>query len=295
LNKDFLKKLLNTFGKILGIVALIFVLYTLSQEYTLETFVAKLSSVASLLPVLFLLNILSILLGIYAWDFMLRNYSSDKFSFILSYYYFGKTEIAKYLPGNIFHIIGRQALASKVGISQIQMGKISLLWSLLLLAATLFSSTIFALLSQGIASYILLLMVLGTAVSIILMIFLYKSFSLISKLKLNLLLSISLMLQGVMLASIIFYQQEHFNLTLFFQCISIYIISWLIGFITPGASGGLGVREGTFIAIINFLHLPIASEIIVFSVLLVRLINILTDALLYLSTFMLKSKIHTLS
>ena len=89
-------------------------------------------------------------------------------------------------------------------------------------------------------------------------------------------------------------QSDHFTTGLFFECVSIYIVSWLIGFITPGASGGLGIREGTFIAIAAFLHLDIAAEIIIFSVLLVRFINIIIDIAMYLSTFVLKNNINKL-
>jgi len=293
MNKTSLKKLLTFLGKFLGILGLIFIFYTLSEEYTWSSFTDKFSSVLPLLPILFLFNLYSILLGIYAWHFMLQNYASKRFGFLTSYYYFAKTEIAKYLPGNIFHFIGRQALASKVGISQIDMGKTSMLFSLLLLAATIIASTVFALFTTGIPIYLLGMMLLATVVTLFAIVFTYKSFPIEIKIKMNLLLILSVSVQGIMLASIILYQQESFSLGIFLQSTSIYIISWLIGFITPGASGGLGVREGTFVAIVHFLHLPIASEIIVFSVLLVRLVNILTDILLYLSTFMLKSKIHT--
>jgi hypothetical protein len=291
--KETIKKIVTFIGKLLGILGLLFIFYTLSKEYTWESFSDKFTSLLPLLPFLFIANILSILLGIYAWHIMLQNYASKQFSVITSYYYFSKTEIAKYLPGNIFHFIGRQALASKVGISQIQMGKISLLFSLLLLAATVLASTLFSIFTQGIPSYIIWLMVLGSIITIIAILLTYKSFPLSTKLQMNLLLILSVSLQGIMLASILLYQQNLFEVGLFLQCTSIYIISWLIGFITPGASGGLGVREGTFVVIVNFLHLPIASEMIIFSVLLVRLINILTDMLLYLSTFMLESRINT--
>jgi len=293
MHKERIKKLLTFLGKILGILGLVFIFYTLSQEYTWTSFANKFNFILPLLPLLFLLNILSIILGIYAWHDMLLHYASHHFSFITSYYYFAKTEIAKYLPGNIFHFIGRQALASKVGISQLEMGKTSLLFSLLLLASTIIASTIFALFATDIPLYILVLMIVGTVATVVAIVMSYKSFPTRTKVKMNLFLILSVSLQGIMLASIVFYQLKSFDFGLFIQCTSIYIISWLIGFVTPGASGGLGVREGTFVAIVHFLYLPISSEIIIFSVLLVRLINILTDILLYLSTFMLKSKIQT--
>ena len=292
MDKALLKKSLTLIGKLLGILGLVFVLYTLFQEYTLESFIAKFSSILPLLPFLLLLNILSILLGIYAWHLMLIQYAKAPFDFFISYYHFGKTEIAKYLPGNVFHFIGRQAIASKVGISQSQMAKTSVLFSLLLLVGTVIASTLTALLAKGIPLYIELLMLLATFITFVGTLLLYKSFPLITKIKMNLLFSLSVLFQGIMLGVIVTYQSEVFESGLFFQTVSIYIVSWLIGFITPGASGGLGIREGTFIAIGSFLHLALSTEVIVFSVLLVRLVNILVDILLFGSTFMLESKIN---
>lgn len=294
LNKDGLKSAAYFLGKSLGILGLLFVFYKLSQEYTFATFAEKFIFILDILPFLLIFNLASIFVGIYAWHIMLLNYATKPFPYITSYYYFAKTEISKYLPGNIFHFIGRQALASKIGISQVEMAKISLLFSFLLLVGTVISSTFFAFLSNGIPAYILTLMGLSSTIIIIAVIYMYPSFPISKKITMNIYLAISVALQGIMLGIIIMYQSDGFTSELFFQCISIYIVSWLIGFVTPGASGGLGIREGTFIAIAAYLHINIASDIIIFSVLLVRLINIFVDIVIYLSTFMLENKIKTL-
>jgi len=97
-----------------------------------------------------------------------------------------------------------------------------------------------------------------------------------------------------MLGMIVMYQSDSFTANLFFLCVSIYTLSWLIGVVTPGASGGLGIREGTFIAITSYLQVDISTDIIIFSVLLVRLINITVDIGIYLSTFILENKIKGL-
>ena len=291
MNKTKLKSLLTLFGKLLGVLGLVFVFYTLSQEYTLSSFSQQFILFIDILPLLMLLNILSILIGIYAWQKMLQHYASSPLDYITAYYYFSKTEIAKYLPGNIFHFIGRQVLSSKIGISQPQMLKISLLFSLLLLTGTILTSSIFAFLSLEITNIILSLMALATLISMGILFYLYPSFPLKKKLSLNISLALSISMQGLMLGFIVMYQNENLSLSIFFLCVSIYTLSWLIGFVTPGASGGLGVREGAFIALLSYLALDISSESIVFSILLVRLINILVDVLLYLSTFMIKNKI----
>ncbi len=293
-NKDQVKKIVYFLGKSLGVLGLIFVFYKLSQEYTLSSFLSQLSLFTNTIPILLILNFTSTLLGIYAWHIMLLNYAKEPFPYRTSYYYFAKTEISKYLPGNVFHFIGRQVLASKIGITQMEMAKISVLFSFLLLVATVISSTVFAFLATDIPPYILTLMGLSCIITIIITAYLYPSFPIRKKVSMNLLLSVSVALQGVMLGMIVMVQTDHFTAGLFFECVSIYIVSWLIGFITPGASGGLGIREGTFIAIAAFMHLDIAAEIIIFSVLLVRFINIIIDIAMYLSTFVLKNNIKGL-
>lgn len=291
MHKERLKQLAYTLGKSLGFLGLFYVLYTLYQEYTFSSFVENFYAIASTLPLLFILNILSIVIGIIAWHIMLKHYADKPFSYLESYYYFTKTEIAKYLPGNIFHFVGRQALASKVGISQIQMAKISVLFTFLLLAGTILSSTFFAVFATHIPSYILLLMTLSSLIAIGVSLLTYTSFPISKKLQMNALLALSIALQGILLGLVVMSQLESFSIGLFFQISSIYIISWLIGFVTPGASGGLGIREGAFIAIASYLHIGIASDVVIFSVLLVRLINIFTDVLTYLSTFTLTQNI----
>ena len=294
MNRDKLKDIAYFLGKSLGFLGLVFVFYKLSQEYTWSTFIEKFYLILEFLPALLLLNIASILVGIYAWHIMLLQYSKKQFPYIASYYYFTKTEISKYLPGNVFHFIGRQIFSSKIGISQVQMAQVSVLLSFLLLTGTIISSTFFAFLSNSIPSYILILMLLSSVISVISLLFLYVSFPIGKKAYMNMLLALSVAFQGIMLGLIVKYQSDYFTAELFFQCVSVYIISWLIGFITPGASGGLGVREATFIAIATYLHINISADIVIFSVLLVRLINIFVDIALYLSTFLLESKIKAL-
>jgi len=294
LHKEKFKKLVNFLGKSLGILGILFVFYTLWQNYTLSSFTLQFMVVIRILPLIMLLNILSIIVGVYAWHVMLLHYATQPLPYVASYYYFTKTEIAKYLPGNVFHFLGRQALAVKVGITQIQMAKTSILFSFLLLTATLLASTLFAFLAHKTPLFILTLMVLSTMITIIVLIYIYPSFPVRNKLSMNGYLALSVALQGIMLGIIIFYQVETFSAHLFFQCIGIYTVSWLIGFVTPGASGGIGIREGTFILIANYLQVDISSDIIIFSVLLVRLINICVDIMMYISTYTLENKMKEL-
>lgn len=294
MHKEKLKNLIYTVGKSLGILGLIYVFYKLYQEYTFSAFAEQFISILHITPLLIVINLLSSLIGIYAWHHMLLNYATKPFGYSYAYYYFAKTEIAKYLPGNIFHFVGRQVLAHKISITQKQMAKISLLFSLLLISGTIIAATIFAFLSQKVPFLILTLMLLSSIIIVISLVYLYPSIRIGKKVSLNLYLTFSIALQGVMLGTIVIYQSGSYSWSLFCLSVSIYILSWLIGYVTPGASGGLGIREGTFIAIIGYLHVNLQTDIVIFSVLMVRLINILVDIMMYLSAFALENKIKEL-
>jgi len=293
-HKEKIKNIVYIIGKSLGILGLLYVFYKLYQEYTFSSFTEQFMSVLHITPLLILVNFLSLVIGIYAWYHMLLSYAKKPFGYVYAYYYFSKTEIAKYLPGNIFHFVGRQALAHKIGITQKQMAKISLLHSLLLLGGTIIAATVFAFLSQKVPLFILTLMVISSIIIFISLVYMYPSIHVSKKVSLNLYLAFSIALQGVMLGIIVVYQSDTYTWSLFCLSISIYILSWLIGYVTPGASGGLGVREGTFIAITTYMNFDIHADIVIFAVLLVRLINILVDILMYFSTFALENKIKKL-
>lgn len=290
MDKAKLKKLIYGFGKGVGFLALIYIFYKLSKEYTLSSFLEKFITIKEIIVPLILINLLSSILGIYSWHLMLLQYAKKEFGYLSSYYYFAKTEISKYLPGNVFHFVGRQALASKIGISQIDMAKISIFFTISLMVATVISSTIFTIFVHGLNIYIKPLMIVGSTISILLIYFTYPIFTKSKKSLTTAILTFSISLQGIMLSLIIFWQVNSMSLEQFLKIASIYIISWLIGFITPGASGGLGVREGAFLAIASFVHLNISSDIILFSILLIRLINIFVDILMFLSTFLINQE-----
>ena len=59
-----------------------------------------------------------------------------------------------------------------------------------------------------------------------------------------------------------------------------YIFSWLLGYITPGSPGGLGVREVTMISMLS--QTPVGLDEITISMALTRAINILGDLVAFL-------------
>jgi len=285
INKQTLKTILYGFGKVLGIIGLLYILYKLQQEYTLSDFMQRIQETKEVIFYLFILNITSNFIGIWGWHQLICQFAKNPF--IKSFYYYEKTDISKYLPGNIFHLVGRQALASKLQLSQVNMAKVATIHTIMILVATIIASTLFALFSIDVQLYMKALLVIAALAAIIVIRFLFPSMAFVKKLKITSLFVLSISIHGVMLAMIIAYSLGDWSPSLFLKIASIYIISWLIGFVTPGASGGLGVREGAFIAILQFIHFPLASETVLFAILLIRLINILSDIIMYLLTFLI--------
>lgn len=63
-----------------------------------------------------------------------------------------------------------------------------------------------------------------------------------------------------------------------------YIISWIAGFVTPGASGGLGVREAAFVVLLN----PFIDEVTAMTLaILMRMVTTLGDGIFFLASFSL--------
>ncbi len=155
----------------------------------------------------------------------------------------GVSQIAKYLPGNIFHLAGRQALGALAGYPHRPLA-MSAVWELGLLAtlALLFGVLILPLFFE-------MLSPLGTFCIFIAFVFF---FILISKLGLSVYVSRSMFLILIYLtisaavfvyviASI--YVDNNFSFDTVILLAGAFVFAWLAGLVTPGAPAGIGVRE----------------------------------------------------
>ncbi len=61
------------------------------------------------------------------------------------------------------------------------------------------------------------------------------------------------------------------------------VIAWLVGYLTPGAPGGIGTREATLIALLSFLN---QEDTVLIATALFRLVTTLGDMLLFLGSWL---------
>ncbi len=157
---------------------------------------------------------------------------------------YGVSQIAKYVPGNIFHLAGRQALGAAAGLPQWPLAKSSL-WEFGLIALTsaILGLLVLPLLTEYVTPSENLLLFVSILVltlivfkhiysrEIVLAFFYYLGFLLIS----------GILFIG--LIELVSTRTAEIEAKDWLPLIGAYVVAWLAGFITPGAPAGIGVRE----------------------------------------------------
>jgi len=177
---------------------------------------------------------------------------------------YGRTQIAKYLPGNVFHLVGRQVMGRRLGHGQARLALASLLEVLLLvlIAAALSLPLVWRWLDQG------MLWVGAFAAPVLALIAVrwvrrhdLAFRDLAAGADLDFLPADLRLLRAVVLYALFF-----LVVTAIFWMLALSVsgsgrpaidlagsvpvvaLAWLVGFVTPGSSAGIGVREAVLIA-----------------------------------------------
>jgi hypothetical protein len=198
---------------------------------------------------------------------------------------YGLSQLAKYVPGNIFHLAGRQALGMAAGLPASALAK-SALWELGLIAtAGAFfgllvtpllwpelpvpaSAEAFGLMS--VVSIITLRWLLAPAVGAALI---WQIFF--------------LMISGIVFMGALFLVTPSSVITLstFSVLCGSYVIAWLAGLVTPGAPAGVGVRE----MVLLFLLKGMMSESdLLLAIVLGRIVTVAGDFFYFLTATFIK-------
>jgi hypothetical protein len=187
---------------------------------------------------------------------------------------YGISQVAKYVPGNIMHIAGRQSMGISNGLPGWIVAK-SIFWELVLFSiAGLLLSCIALPLLWPTRAMIALFYIVTILVGFVIF-FINRVFGL-SGLKAFLHQLVFLIVSGIIFAATIMLvvkscSAEAYNLILFG---SGYICAWFIGFITPGAPAGIGIRETV---LLFFFGKEMAEADLLLAVIVNRVITALGD------------------
>ena len=221
-----------------------------------------------------------------AWRQLLENLGV-KFSSLGSIRLYGMSQLAKYVPGNIFHLAGRQAYGMAAGIEARALAK-SILWELGLIALAgaqfcwLIASLFIPTLPQTASVFLLL--------SSVILIGAILSCTVGRKVGWAFLCQILFLLisSTVFVALLILTTGEReltsYHLLTIGGC---YIVAWLVGLITPGAPAGVGVREMILLLLLNGL---VTETDLFMAVLLGRLVTVVGDLLFFITASSISAK-----
>lgn len=238
----------------------------------------------------------------YAWKSILEfiNKGHIPFKDITGVYV--KSNIAKYLPGNVMHFAGRNLLAARLGFKQLDITFCTILEIIMLIFTAVIISLIFAMkIFKNSLEYALIkinhnviwVILIALVILVLLAIWivckkkqLLKSYShiftkkfLILLCKLFFIYSITLIIPGLFLMlslKLILHFNVSLNMTMII--ISSYTISWVLGFISPGAPGGIGIRETILLLILTPFY---TNDVVLLAAILLRLISVFGDLIAF--------------
>lgn len=293
------KKILNYIGKCLSVLSICFVVYAVWRMGFDFSFVKNKPAFVGVVLVGTVIKIASLYLSSTAWATWLKFFSRKPFNMVEARCVFIKANIGKYIPGNVMHFVQRNLFASGMGISQKQLA-VSTIFELLsyvivalLLAVLTSGSGLLAVIKTYFGDKLLLvtaLIIAGLAIIVIAYFILKRKIKeLISDyerndffktlLKVMLIQMITLSMLGVVMLILVLYATGIRSLEVSGIVISTYIVAWVLGFVVPGASGGMGIRE---MALLLLLGPVLGNELVLSLALVHRLITIIGDFAAYL-------------
>ena len=199
---------------------------------------------------------------------------------------YGVSYLAKYVPGSIVHLAGRQAMGMAAGVPGWAVARSSL-WEhgLISVAGGMFAILSLPLLVPGLLVVIsagLFVIALGIVVGLFSHLIgrrVSRAFALYVAF-----LAISGLVFATLIALVGFIHEISFDK--WFLFCGAYVLAWLIGLVTPGAPAGIGIRE---LVLLFLLQGEVSETDLVLAVLLARIVTVGGDMITYIGAMTIKS------
>lgn len=267
-------------GQLITLAALIFLAWTLYRQWDAISDWRPTAVQVALLVLLALLYGAALILLAFNWATIVQTLIAQplpRAPLLLSYTH---TQIAKYIPGNIVHFVGRHIYLNNMGVahrplataSMVEVASLPLAAAVAICLAVSFTGTT-DITSPDIVALapVVLFVTLGIVAAVIWRV--PKAWRVATVIVL--IRGTGFMLcQGIIFAIILAVISGNFIAL----AIPAAILAWLIGFLTPGAPGGIAVREALLISLLAVLA---AGNDVLIAALLLRLVTTAGDLLLY--------------
>jgi hypothetical protein len=235
------------------------------------------------------------------WLSFTRAFSGKQIPYSKAMPVYTQSNILKYIPGNVFQYVGRNALAAEMNISHVDVASATIIdiffyagWTAVVSLIMLGGRIVKLVNKYGQTIVITALIVIAVA-AVILVFFYFKFKDKFKEYILKYRASLNKKNAKSLTIGILYYLGHNIILAImYFICLKLtlgndasieelvsltgaYLFAWIIGFITIGAPGGIGVREGVMIF---FTGGEFEEKILLF-ILVMRLGNIFADVIAF--------------
>lgn len=290
---------LQLIGKILSILSIGFVAYAVWKMGLDFSFVNNVPLFLLAVIAGIGMKLLSMWISASAWTRWLAFFAGKPVAKREARQVFLRANIGKYIPGNVMHFVQRNLFATGMGISQLQLAMSSVfeVMSYVAVALIVASLTAWDSMQAVLAKYFgEKLPVLGIALACVAVGIAVVIFVLRKKIKKALagykakdfaktlgsvmaLQLVTLLLLAAVMAMLVWYALGTLPAETAGTVVSTYVIAWVLGYIVPGASGGIGIREMALLLLLG----PLLGDSLVLGLAMIhRLITIVGDFLGYL-------------
>lgn len=272
---DTITKKLKIAGGLLGFLGIIFVILRLG-EYTTQIGFAdfgfkKWAWIACLILIYCLANTLLALAWLHLMTFL-----GEFIDLSWAVQIYGRSQLARYIPGNVFHLAGRQVLGMANGLSGWVLAK-SAVWEIgmIMFAGLPFGVLTLPLYWTGFSIWLALFLffvIFGGMALFLRRWFPFLAYAFVSQ-------GLFLVVSGCVFAGILsVITPDTMTLSSLPTFCGAYVTAWLVGFVTPGAPAGAGIRE---LVLLFLLSNNIAEATLLLAVVIGRMVTIFGDLLFF--------------
>jgi uncharacterized membrane protein YbhN (UPF0104 family) len=287
-------------GNVVAVVAVIFVFVRLRASVeTLPALTASAPLIAAIVAGVGA-NLLGLALATSAWQALLRSVGVEA-AWRACAAIVGRSNIAKYVPGNIFHLVGRVGLAADAGLpSSLVVATLTAETAIVIGVAGLLGApaavrrlqsltevpavpTVAVAVAAAVAALAALAVllrrrgialrpgVLGTVVALDIVTYVVHG-------------TTTWWLLSVLAPA---------ASTTWWVCVSGFSLAWVLGFVVPGAPGGIGVREAVFIGLVGSDVTPEVAAAVSATVVVGRMQSVVGDVIVFVAAQRLQRRLAT--
>ena len=299
------KKLFKIIGNIATIVALVLVVW---KVFSMDMDFSMLTSLEAWIAIFSISVLYGLIIIVYGWPWSnyVKMITKVKLKYSSVAYVMAKSNLLKYIPGNVFQYVGRNELAIEKDLKHSEVGMATMFDVVTNLMAAAILGNIFYLegflkVIEALGSKIALVLLVAIVAIILIVCIIYlkkkdiifkylgllKSKSNIKTCLLNFLFYMINMFINALLfvITLIFILDINMSFSEMYVLMGAFMLSWIVGFVVPGAPGGIGIREFVITLLIpNGINI----EIILVGMVVYRFINIIGDVLGFLFAGIIK-------